>query len=108
MTKDSKIKAFLGYILVQILFLWLFIQFPLQPFPGIVHLKQGGEIVELEADVSFGQYLFPENIETDFVVDRVSIEPLGWVLVVLILFVMPILIGFRIGVFFHKKEKEKN
>ena len=108
MTKDSKIKAFLGYILVQILFLWLFIQFPLQPFPAIVHVKQGDKIIEHEADVSFGQYLYPEKIDTDLVVDHVSLEPLGWVLVVLILFLMPILIGFRIGVLFNKKEKENS
>ena len=101
--KDRKKQAILVYIAAQILFLWIFINFPLQPFPGKVMVQEASGISEYDADISFGQYLFPEQIDSDEHIVSISFKPLGWILLVLIVFVTPFLLAFRWAV--TKKEK---
>lgn len=93
--KDKKKQAILAYIVMQTVFLWVFINFPLHPFPGKVYVNEGDVISEYNAYISLGQYLYPKELKKTENIDRIEFKPLGWILLVLIVFLTPILLAFR-------------
>lgn len=95
MLKDKKKLGILIYLIMQTLFLWVFIEFPLQPFPGEASILQGGKVEIYDVDMSLGNYLYPDySFPVGEVVD-INFKPTGWLLLILIVFLTPVLIAFR-------------